>query len=231
MPEHMISKNENAEIEVEINLIKSHSKKIIASKKIKYSSSDGRAPYINPEEAGTIDNEMIGNSSMGLALLNLRRNAASFIVETLKLYPLDGEIISVDESKEEAVINLGRINGVKVRDLFSVFSVESHFVDPLNQMDLGEKLNRKGVVKVREVQENFSRVVIMAGKGFASGDLVRSKKIQALSNKPGHFPLIGFEFDPYQVMRFRIPEGNTLPIPFPESLSMLPPEHILPRGL
>ena len=49
------------------------------------------------------------------------------------------------------------------------------FTDPLNKTDLGDKYTRKGIIKIIEVQDRFSRAQIMVGRDLTSGDLVVPK--------------------------------------------------------
>jgi hypothetical protein len=67
------------------------------------------------------------------------------------------------------------VNGVKVQDVFTVFSVEPSFNDPVDKIDLGEKYTRKGIIKISEVQGRFSKAHILVGVDFVPGDLVVPK--------------------------------------------------------
>ena len=101
--------------------------------------------------------------------------AEIFIYQTLNKVPLEGDLISVDHKKNTAIINLGKANGVNVRDVFTVFSVEPEFNDPVDKVDLGDRYYRKGILKISEVQGRFSKAQIVAGANFTLGDLVVPK--------------------------------------------------------
>ena len=98
-----------------------------------------------------------------------------FIYKTLNAVPLEGDLIWVDHKNNSAIINLGKANGIKVRDVFTVFSVEPSFKDPVDKVDLGERYTRKGIIKISEVQGRFSKAQILAGVDFVPGDLVVPK--------------------------------------------------------
>ena len=98
-----------------------------------------------------------------------------FIYKTLNAVPLEGDLILVDHKNNSDIINLGKANGGKVRDVFTVFSVEPSFNDPVVKVDLGDRYSRKGIIKVSEVQGRFSKAQILAGVGFVPGDLVVPK--------------------------------------------------------
>ena len=74
-----------------------------------------------------------------------------------------------------AIINLGKANGVNVRDVFTVFSVEPKFNDPVDKIDLGDMYTRKGIIKISEVQGRLSKAEIIVGLNFVPGDLVVPK--------------------------------------------------------
>ena len=74
--------------------------------------------------------------------------------------PLVGDLILVENENKSALINLGKANGIRVQDVFTVFSMKTSFTDPLNQTDLGDKYTRKGIIKIIEVQDRFSRAQI-----------------------------------------------------------------------
>ena len=112
---------------------------------------------------------------MGKALLNLNDQVEIFIYNTLNTVPLEGDLILVDHEKNSAIINLGKANGVNVQDVFTVFSVEPEFNDPVDKVDLGDRYYRKGILKISEVQGRFSKAQIVTGVNFTPGDLVVPK--------------------------------------------------------
>ena len=88
-------------------------------------------------------------------------------------------IIHID-NKKEAIISLGKVHGVKMGDLFDVFGVTLKFKDPFSQTDLGDKYDRHGVLRIKDVQEKFSVGEIVAGQEIWEGDLARSRKFNRL---------------------------------------------------
>ena len=77
--------------------------------------------------------------------------------------------------KKNAIINLGKTNGILVQDVFTVFSMNAKFNDPVDKVDLGNMYTRKGIIIINEVQEKFSRAKILVGQGFVAGDFVIPK--------------------------------------------------------
>ena len=78
--------------------------------------------------------------------------------------------------KKNAIINLGKTNGILVQDVFTVFSMKAKFNDPVDKVDLGHIYTRKGIIIINEVQEKFSRAKILVGQGFIAGDFVIPKR-------------------------------------------------------
>ena len=122
--------------------------------------------------------------SMGNALWNLNDQVQAFIYKALNTVPLEGDLISIDHKNNSTIINLGKANGVNVQDIFTVFSLEPEFNDPVAKVDLGARYSRKGSIKVSEVQGRFSKAQIVAGVNLTPGDLVvpKNRSSKKISN-------------------------------------------------
>ncbi len=94
---------------------------------------------------------------------------------------LAGQIIDVEQG-DMIIINLGRRNGVKIRDDFTVYEVLKNFKSGNDKINLGARYTQLGVIRVKVVQDEFSEGVIVAGENFSAGNLIRSKLI-----KPAYF--------------------------------------------
>ena len=104
----------------------------------------------------------------------------AFLITALHPLPLEGEIISVIPEKKEVVINVGKIHGIDFGDFFNVYSVTLKYKDPFTQKELGNKFMRRGVIRVKDVQEGFSIASIIAGEGFEIGELAQSRKTNSI---------------------------------------------------
>ena len=98
-----------------------------------------------------------------------------YILKSLEIIPLEGDLIFSNHEKKNALINLGKTNGVMVQDVFTVFSIKAKFNDPVDKVDLGDMYTRKGIIIISEVQGRFSRAKILVGQGFVAGDFVMPK--------------------------------------------------------
>ena len=117
---------------------------------------------------------------MGKALNQITDKIMPAIANYLDRVPLDGQVLAIEKEEEQMIINVGQRSGVEIRDEFIVYSVDINFPDPIYKEDIGDRLTQLGVVRVINVQEGFSEAVIMAGRNFVKGNLVRSKKSKPL---------------------------------------------------
>jgi hypothetical protein len=167
---------QKAEVDIELQLVNHHMGRVVDNKIFKIVSSAGTVPFDLDATAIDRDSARFQKSSIGRALFELNRKVNAFLVTTLQPLPLEAEIISVIPELQEVVINVGEIHGVGFGDFFNVYSVALKYKDPFTQKELGDKFMRRGVIRVKDVQEGFSIAAIMAGEGFAIGELAQSRK-------------------------------------------------------
>jgi hypothetical protein len=175
---------ERALIQVNIELLNSHTGRLFVKKIFTVKSNQGRKPFNLKSLNSNFKSDNLKVHSVGKALIELNHKVKIFIHKSLNRVPLEGDLILIDHSNNIAIINLGKANGVNVRDVFTVFSVESKFNDPVDEVDLGDMYLRKGIIKISEVQGRFSKAQIIAGEKFVPGDLVVPKysKLENLRN-------------------------------------------------
>ena len=167
---------QRAELEIELELTSHHLEKSIARRKFKISSIAGTTPFDLDASKVEYDSPKFINSSIGKALQELNQQVDAFMMAALHSLPLEAEIISVNHEKMEVIINVGQIDGIDFGDLFNVYSVTMQYKDPFTQVDLGSGFARRGVIRVKAVQEGYSKAVIVAGEGFQMGELAQSRK-------------------------------------------------------
>ncbi len=166
---------EQAFIQANVELVNLHTGRSLAKKTFTVRSNTGRKSFDIDSQNISYKLDKFKTHSIGKALWNLNDQAQIFIYKTLNRVPLEGDLISVDHKNNSAIINLGKANGVNVRDVFTVFSVEPEFNDPVDKVDLGDRYSRKGIIKISEVQGRFSKAQIVTGVNFTPGDLVVPK--------------------------------------------------------
>jgi len=167
---------QRAEVEIELELTNHHLGNSVAKKNFKVHSIGGTVPFDLDASKVDFDSPKFQNSSLGKALLELNHRISAFMMTALHPLPLEAEVISVNAENKEVIINVGHIDGIDFGDLFNVYVVTLQYKDPFTEMDLGSRFARRGVIRVKDVQEGFSIAAIVAGEGFTMGELARSRK-------------------------------------------------------
>jgi nucleoid DNA-binding protein len=170
----------SAEVQIVLKIFQGQTRRFVTGFTLSEKSVDGKSPLGYSESSLHLGSPDFQNTFMGKALIRITDRMMPAIVDYLDDVPLDGHVIAVDKDEEQMIINVGQKSGVEVRDEFVVYSVDVNFPDPLYKEDIGDRLTQLGVVRVINVQEGFSEAVIMAGRNFVKGNLVRSKKSKPL---------------------------------------------------
>jgi hypothetical protein len=170
----------SAEVQIILKVFQGQTRRFVTGFTLSEKSVDGKSALGYSESSLNLGSPDFQNTFMGKALIRITDRMMPAIVDYLDQVPLDGQVIAVDKVEEQLIINVGQKSGVEVRDEFVVYSVDVNFPDPLYKEDIGDRLTQLGVVRVINVQEGFSEAVIMAGRNFVKGNLVRSKKFKPL---------------------------------------------------
>jgi hypothetical protein len=110
-------------------------------------------------------------------------HVAGYVNEVVQSLPFEAMIIGLDEENGAVMINAGSKQGAKIRDKFSVYSLDSSFIDSVTQQSLGEKWVKQGVVKIKVVNEHFAEATIIAGGDLKKENWVKPKNSNLLSTK------------------------------------------------
>ena len=166
---------ERALISASIQIVNMHTGRIIAVKKFTSISNDGKLVF-NPKLSNyNYGSDEFKSTSTGKALWILKDLIKKYILKSLENIPLEGDLIFANHDTKNAIINLGKTNGVMVQDVFTVYSMKAQYNDPVDKVDLGDMYTRKGIIIISEVQGRFSRAKILVGQGFVAGDFVIPK--------------------------------------------------------
>jgi hypothetical protein len=171
---------QTAKLILDVDLVAHHTGRSIAHKRIQSSSRLGSLVVNLNQLPEDFDYDQLHRTSLGFSLDSISQKIMNFINHHLYSRPLEGETLMVDSHKKEAIISLGKVHGVKMGDLFDVYGVTLKFKDPFSQTDLGDKYDRRGVLRIKDVQEKFSVGEIVAGQELWEGDLARSRKYNPL---------------------------------------------------
>lgn len=175
---------EPAKVEIELVLKDTFTLRTFAAKKFESTASHGKMLFKVPAE-GPIDPDglVFRKSAMGKALTALISKAIPFVDSRLDRVPFIAWIISVDADNEEVIVNAGKNHGLRNKEKLYIYSMDLNFMDTLSRHDLGEKIALQGVVKVKDVRDNYSIGEIVAGEDFKAGFAVVPRF------KLGHFPI------------------------------------------
>tara|TARA_B100000686_G_scaffold355002_1_gene468906 strand:+ start:818 stop:1837 length:1020 start_codon:yes stop_codon:yes gene_type:complete len=204
--EQPVDKKKLAEVKMELLIEKSLTKKIILQKEISVSMPISKLPFGFEEEISKIDETLINKSTMGRVLNKLTAKFIGLFEKTLKVMPFEATVIAInpgtslkrDKSKvklnisngsqsnkllekendltHRIMINAGSKHGIKFRDRFSVYSVNTAFIDPVTSHNLGEAWEKIGVVRIDQVEEHYATALVEAGEGFAIAQIVQPYK-------------------------------------------------------
>ena len=166
---------ERALISASIQIVNMHTGRIIAAKNFTSISNGGKLVFNSKLSNYNYESDEFKSTSISKALWILKDQIKIYILKSLEIIPLEGDLIFANHDKKNAIINLGKINGVMVQDVFTVYSMKPQYNDPVDKVDLGEIYTRKGIIIISEVQGRFSRAKILVGQGFVAGDFVIPK--------------------------------------------------------
>jgi len=165
---------QQAEVKIELVLRDSFTQKKFAGKTFSGRGSSEHIPFRVPQDEADFSAPGFIKSAIGKALTALANQVSPFVSTTLNAVPFEAVLFSVDNEKREVVINSGKNNGIRPLDVFDVFSVNKNFIDPVTQYNLGEKITRQGVIRVKTVLDDYSLAEITAGPDFEEGFVARS---------------------------------------------------------
>lgn len=163
------------EIDIEINLVDTHTGNIIQTKWLRSSASDLSKHVILPKSLERLRSRAGEYNSLGKTLTHLSAQSFFFIDQTLSMIPFEFDVVAVDKEEEMVLLNIGKKNGIEIGEVFDVFSPGVDLKDPMSGEDLGNRYTRIGVIKIHTVQEKQSEAQILVGADMDEGLLVRSK--------------------------------------------------------
>lgn len=167
------SESSGAKVEIELVVKDAFTERVLNNKILFNSSSKGQMPFQYPESSWDLESSVFHKTALGKALMTLMHRSVSHLNQTLSRIPFRAIIISVDNKKLEVVVNAGENNGIKAFEKFYVYSVNLNYTDPITHQDLGEKTDRQGIIKVKNILDNYSLAEIIVGNDFMDGFVVR----------------------------------------------------------
>ena len=96
----------------------------------------------------------------------------------MRIYP--PRLVKV--SGNQVYLNIGG-SGVKVNEIFTVYSEGEEMVDPYTGESLGSEESKIGTVRVSRVESKFAVATVLSGDDFETGMIARSDGVQASGAK------------------------------------------------
>lgn len=110
----------------------------------------------------------------GKATRKAVNKVVELITKSMEKIPWAGKIIAINADKT-VMIKPGAQGGVKVGDVFAVYSVGQEVIDPETGLSLGAEETKTGTIEVIDVKDQFAKAKIVSGSGFKKLDTVREK--------------------------------------------------------
>jgi curli biogenesis system outer membrane secretion channel CsgG len=165
-------KNQKAVVAVDVRLINTTSGEILTAETVRKDESSGgfsvETPDGNFSNADQFDKSLVGKATRAsideiVVLIDSKSQSLAW----------EGKVLKV--SGNELSIKPGADGGVKVGDVFTVYSVGEDLIDPDTGLSLGSEEKKIGTIQVIQVLEKYSKAEVKMGTGFSVGDKVRVK--------------------------------------------------------
>ncbi|PIU47415.1 MAG: hypothetical protein COS94_07345 [Candidatus Hydrogenedentes bacterium CG07_land_8_20_14_0_80_42_17] len=92
-------------------------------------------------------------------------------IEVMMTQNFEGSVVKVNEDKT-IVINRGFSDGVKTGERLNVNRIIETLIDPETNEVLGTEKTAIGIIEITNVEEKWSKAIIVSGSGFQRGDNV-----------------------------------------------------------
>lgn len=165
-------KNQKAVVAVDVRLISTSTGEIMTAESVRKDESSGGISVDTPD--GNFSNaDQFDNSLVGKATRAAIDDIVSLIDSQSQNLTWEGKILKV--TGNNLFIKPGADGGVKVGDVFTVYSAGEELIDPDTGLSLGSEEKKIGTIQVVQVLEKAAKAEVKMGNGFSVGDMVRVK--------------------------------------------------------
>lgn len=109
----------------------------------------------------------------GKATRKTVNKVVELVTKSMEKLPWSGKVLKAGAGS--IMIKPGADGGVKVGDVFVVYSQGEEIIDPDTGISLGSEEKKAGSIEVVEVKDKYATAKLVAGSGLKTGDLVREK--------------------------------------------------------
>ncbi len=109
----------------------------------------------------------------GKATRKAVNKVVELVTKSMDKLPWCGKVLKAGAGS--IMIKPGADGGVKVGDVFVVYSQGEEIIDPDTGISLGSEEKKAGSIEVVEVKDKYATAKLVTGSGLKAGDLVREK--------------------------------------------------------
>lgn len=165
--------NKTARVGLDIRLVNTTTGEIVAADGIAEEESK-KGLDVGTDDFSFSNDSRFDETLAGKATRKAVNKVVEMITKAMDKLPWSGKILKVNADKT-VMIKPGGEGGVKVGDVFNVFSQGEEIIDPDTGLSLGSEEKQVGSIQVTDVKDKFATAKIVSGSGLKSGDMVREK--------------------------------------------------------
>ncbi|MFO7892046.1 MAG: CsgG/HfaB family protein [bacterium] len=166
--------SKKATVAIDVRFVNTETGEILAADNVRKEKSKGGLRISTPK-FGFSDRNSFDNSLVGKATREAVEDIIGLVEDQMESLPWQGKILKV--AGTTVYIKPGSDGGVKVGDLFTIFSHGEALIDPDTGLNLGSIEKKVGTIEVTSLIANgkAATAVVKSGSGFKTGDLVKQQ--------------------------------------------------------
>jgi len=165
--------SKTARVGLDIRLVNTTTGEIVAADGIAEEESK-KGLDVGTDDFAFSNDSRFDETLAGKATRKAVNKVVDMITTAMDKLPWSGKILKVNANKT-VMIKPGAEGGVKVGDVFNVFSQGEEIIDPDTGLSLGSEEKQIGTIEVTEAKDKFATAKVVSGSGFKMGDMVREK--------------------------------------------------------
>jgi curli biogenesis system outer membrane secretion channel CsgG len=162
-----------ARVGMDIRLINTTTGEIVAAEGIAEDESK-KGVDVGTDDFNFSDDTHFDETLAGKATQKAVTKVVELISKSMDKIAWTGKIIAVNADRT-VMIKPGVMGGVKVGDVFTVYSIGEEVIDPETGMSPGAEESKAGTIEVTDAKDQFAKAKVVTGSGFKKLDSVREK--------------------------------------------------------
>mgnify|MGYP001160586861 CR=1 FL=1 len=162
-----------ARVGLDIRLVNTTTGEIVAADGIAEEESK-KGLDVGTDDFAFSNDSRFDETLSGKATRKAVNKVVEMIIGAMDKLPWSGKIIKVNADKT-VYIKPGGAGGVKMGDVFDVFSQGEEIIDPDTGLSLGSEESKVGTIEVIDVKDPMAKAKVVTGSGLKVGDSIREK--------------------------------------------------------